>query len=206
MMKLSTLLLAGTALASLTAATAPAQAGTVCPAAPISIGGDGCNLTYNFGSNGSITTTGPGGYFDVGADDALVGVVNNSGHAITSISFAVQPNDIFGFDGDGIGHYTGVTNSMDTSNGFYGGADAYFTPAAINSGTFAPFGPGTVNFINGGIASGTTGYFSLENPVSISHPPVLTPEPSTWAMMVLGFAGLGFAGYRTSRKRAALAV
>jgi hypothetical protein len=33
-----------------------------------------------------------------------------------------------------------------------------------------------------------------------------TPEPSTWAMMVLGFAGLGFAGYRASRKAAAIAV
>jgi hypothetical protein len=31
-----------------------------------------------------------------------------------------------------------------------------------------------------------------------------TPEPSTWAMMVLGFAGLGFAGYRKSRKAAAI--
>jgi hypothetical protein len=27
-----------------------------------------------------------------------------------------------------------------------------------------------------------------------------TPEPSTWAMMLLGFAGLGFAGYRNARK------
>lgn len=27
-----------------------------------------------------------------------------------------------------------------------------------------------------------------------------TPEPSTWVMLVLGFAGLGFAGYRTSLK------
>jgi PEP-CTERM motif len=27
------------------------------------------------------------------------------------------------------------------------------------------------------------------------------PEPSTWAMMLAGFAGLGFAGYRTQRKR-----
>jgi hypothetical protein len=26
------------------------------------------------------------------------------------------------------------------------------------------------------------------------------PEPSTWAMMLFGFAGLGYAGYRTSRK------
>jgi PEP-CTERM motif-containing protein len=29
------------------------------------------------------------------------------------------------------------------------------------------------------------------------------PEPSTWAMMMLGFAGLGFAGYRRSHKVAA---
>jgi hypothetical protein len=32
------------------------------------------------------------------------------------------------------------------------------------------------------------------------------PEPSTWAMMVLGFAGLGFAGYRRARPTRALAA
>ena len=32
------------------------------------------------------------------------------------------------------------------------------------------------------------------------------PEPSTWAMMLLGFAGLGFAGYRKTRKAASIAV
>jgi hypothetical protein len=26
------------------------------------------------------------------------------------------------------------------------------------------------------------------------------PEPSTWAMMLLGFAGLGFAGWRHARQ------
>jgi unsaturated chondroitin disaccharide hydrolase len=31
----------------------------------------------------------------------------------------------------------------------------------------------------------------------------VVPEPSTWAMMLLGFAGLGYAGYRASRKTAA---
>ena len=31
------------------------------------------------------------------------------------------------------------------------------------------------------------------------------PEPSTWVMMTLGFAGLAFAGYRSSRKRAVVA-
>jgi hypothetical protein len=30
------------------------------------------------------------------------------------------------------------------------------------------------------------------------------PESSTWMMMLLGFAGLGFAGYRTSRGAASI--
>jgi hypothetical protein len=32
------------------------------------------------------------------------------------------------------------------------------------------------------------------------------PEPSTWAMMLLGFAGLGFAGYRQKRKAEAVVL
>jgi hypothetical protein len=31
------------------------------------------------------------------------------------------------------------------------------------------------------------------------------PEPSTWAMMVIGFAGLGIAGYRVKRNSAVVA-
>jgi hypothetical protein len=44
------------------------------------------------------------------------------------------------------------------------------------------------------IVGGTTfnAAFSLSGSV--------VPEPSTWAMMLLGFAGLGFAGYRHARK------
>lgn len=38
-----------------------------------------------------------------------------------------------------------------------------------------------------------------------SYQAAVTPEPSTWAMMALGFAGLGIAGYRGSRKSAAVA-
>jgi hypothetical protein len=29
-----------------------------------------------------------------------------------------------------------------------------------------------------------------------ASPPMGTPEPATWAMMLLGFAGMGFVGYR----------
>jgi hypothetical protein len=37
-------------------------------------------------------------------------------------------------------------------------------------------------------------------------PSLGVPEPSTWAMMLLGFARLGFLGYRASRKSGALAA
>jgi PEP-CTERM motif len=30
------------------------------------------------------------------------------------------------------------------------------------------------------------------------------PEPSTWAMMLIGFAGLGFVAYRRTKKSAAM--
>ena len=39
-----------------------------------------------------------------------------------------------------------------------------------------------------------------------SDPAVVTPEPSTWAMMILAFAGLGFLGYRSQQRRAPFAV
>ena len=31
-------------------------------------------------------------------------------------------------------------------------------------------------------------------------PPLNTPEPSTWAMMILGFAGMGFVAYRKAKR------
>jgi PEP-CTERM motif len=41
--------------------------------------------------------------------------------------------------------------------------------------------------------------FSADGSVDLAQSSAV-PEPSTWAMMLLGFAGLGFAGYRASRK------
>jgi PEP-CTERM motif len=58
-----------------------------------------------------------------------------------------------------------------------------------------------------GPPSGNTTFdFAIDN-VTFNQPlSGGTPEPSTWVMMVLGFAGLGFAGYRASRKGVAFAA
>jgi len=67
------------------------------------------------------------------------------------------------------------------SNGIgFGPPGAVFGVAVVTSET-------TLDYVSAGVAAST-------------------PEPSTWAMMILGFAGLGFAGYRASRKAAAIAA
>jgi hypothetical protein len=38
--------------------------------------------------------------------------------------------------------------------------------------------------------------------MAVAGLPSLVPEPSTWAMMLLGFPGLGFAGYRSAKAKA----
>jgi PEP-CTERM motif len=53
-----------------------------------------------------------------------------------------------------------------------------------------------INLFNGGGGGGSF----VWDPTAV--PPQPVPEPSTWAMMLIGFAGLGFAGYRASRKSA----
>jgi hypothetical protein len=42
---------------------------------------------------------------------------------------------------------------------------------------------------------------NAQNTLSFDFSIFVVPEPSTWAMMLLGFAGLSFAGYRAQRNR-----
>jgi PEP-CTERM motif len=62
-------------------------------------------------------------------------------------------------------------------------------PGEIYNGVFESYATG-----------GTVGYFDI---TSISVNGGMIPEPSTWTMLLAGFATLGFAGYRRARGRQA---
>ncbi|RBP08718.1 putative secreted protein with PEP-CTERM sorting signal [Roseiarcus fermentans] len=93
----------------------------------------------------------------------------------TASQFAFIPNDGNFYVSTPGQAYTGSESSPTFAAGTY-------------DGTWVPFTGSTVS---------ATLKFSVEG----STPTV--PEPSTWAMMIAGFAGLGFVGYRASRKAAA---
>jgi uncharacterized protein (TIGR03118 family) len=59
-------------------------------------------------------------------------------------------------------------------------------------------GGGSPNFLyfTAGLKDESHGLFGSLSPAEFTA----VPEPSTWAMMLLGFAGLGFAGFRHARK------
>jgi hypothetical protein len=108
----------------------------------------------------------------------------------------------------------------DGSSGIYG---AEFTPGDMNSLSFILGGfplPGVVDTVAGSypsLPSGPSGDGVLADIVfeflpfqdgnnpnfSITNSSVVeaVPEPATWVMMLMGFAGLGFAGYRKAKYR-----
>jgi hypothetical protein len=56
------------------------------------------------------------------------------------------------------------------------------------------------------IAAQTNPSFWFVDDASVTGAASTVPEPSTWAMMLAGFAGLGFLGWRGSRKTTARAA
>jgi PEP-CTERM motif-containing protein len=193
---------AGLLAASLTSAHAFGGFGndTAGPGQTISLGA-GNSVTLTSSGQGAYDngfTTPPGSFTGGGSDDSYIGVINNSGAPVSQLT--VSCTGCFGFDGDGIDTYSGLSNGTDLTG--YGGPNAYFTNYTAGGMT------GVVNFITP-IASGSTDFFSLETAISTANFSVsvgAVPLPSTWTMLLIGLAGVGFAASRRTTKQNTSAI
>ncbi len=182
----------GTAMA---AATSPPF--TECPTVGSATS---CDVLITVNANGSATvaldSTQPP-YDNV--EDSLVGVLNNSAHAIGALP--LSGSDIFGLEGDGMCSFGAAGNcSMGIST-----TDPYDYTGDFVTFSITDVNTGVVNFV-GGLAPGASTFFSLEGlptaNIVVGPPTSGTPEPATYGLM--GMSGLLLLGLSRFRRRAAL--
>ncbi len=176
-------------------------------------GGGGGNYGITFGANSlSIISVDAGGsgnfngnpsgktvaFFLSGAGD----VMDKPTGFTTGFSFyysaIVYPGTVTVWSGlDGTGSLLASVNLPVTPSGG-GSCDTSYCP-------WFPAGVAFSGTAESAVFSGTANYIGFDN-ITLGSATPGAPEASTWAMMMLGFAGLGFAGYRASRKTAAFAA
>jgi hypothetical protein len=96
-----------------------------------------CNVVITAGPGGSFSTAVPNPNPYDGSDDNLVGIINNSGSTITSLSFIGSGGGgLFAFDGDGLQSFNAAAGGAPDGTG-YGGkvsaARSFRVPSMIGS-------------------------------------------------------------------------
>jgi hypothetical protein len=117
------------------------------------------------------------------------------------ISPPSDPGGYFGFDNKIIANGGLSPFSLDNGGiGFYAAGifNYYVPPAPVQGGNGDPFAAFNL-YGNGADAAivSTTASYDVNTPFNGTYTlTAAVPEPSTWAMMILGFAGIGFMAYR----------
>jgi hypothetical protein len=132
---------------------------------------------------------------------------DNWGNAAAGNSACVQPYPFCAH----VGNFKVTFTATWANPAYNGGAgieiSSVFSPTTNATGGFVgwegldPTGLSeTVYDAHTGSITGTLAYIDVGPPTSA------VPEPSTWAMMILGFAGIGFMAYRRKAKPALMAA
>jgi hypothetical protein len=188
--------LLGCATATLAVAVSPASA-TVYDV----------NRTIDGGSVvGTITTDGATGTINPSDFTAWDLVLSGPGSTVT-ISSSDTPHAVYGSGVDITADATQISFNFSAIDGGFlvfqqtmGSGQTYW---CVNSNN------GTCNDNESVVPQGfmdPSAQFATRSGVQvIASATGAAPEPATWALMLLGFAGLGYAGFRQSRTRAASA-
>jgi hypothetical protein len=174
------------------------------------------NLGWSFTANSNVEVVGLGNWAGGSSfpQDQQIGLWNSSGvllasvyvtgsetplgsapwvfEAITPVALVAGQTYIVGAEGGA--DYTGVVAAATFDPRITFITDLYTYNGGANSPLVEPV-------LTEGYGASAAGWFGGNIELSASA----TPEPSTWAMMLLGFAGLGFAGYRQRHKLAGAA-
>ena len=146
--------------------------------------GSATSLTYNATADFVFLTT--------TSEDIYLNLTSGvpSGDAFQSLTFGYDINS----DGWVYNTFTTVAE-----------ADAFFTDNSINLGEFAA-GTQNLDLSYAFTAEGDApGYVVTYNTSGTGIAPTI-PEPSTWAMMLIGFAGLSYVGWRRANRAKAAAA
>ena len=180
--------------------------------------------TYNAIGNSNV-------YYAGGFGSTLSGLYAVSSDTLYSVNPSTGAATSIGPTGVGLGAWRDISTNSSTL--YFGNSSDLYT---LNTGTgaatlvgpfdsFVPIGP---LFTEGGILYGldrSNGAYTINTSTGVATPfgaapgdesPVWgivptsfvtpVPEPSTWAMLLLGFAGVGFMAYRRKSKPALMAA
>ena len=174
---------------------------TSAPCAPVSNTGSFFGLSFNTGSFDQFTSA--GGFVGIG------GTVNPITNSIDSLGFVSQDGSANNYTGDFFTLLVNFTLPTGVSGG--GTFQALLTGSvsgANNGGVHFSFNPSTQIFHSSQgdftltVDNFTVGGGNTATPIT-GFIQAAVPEPATWAMMLVGFAGIGMAMRR--RRSPALA-
>jgi hypothetical protein len=143
--------------------------------------------------------------FTLNGDGTIAGSASSTSGPIAALGFDSATQFGFGLSSSGYGD-TSTLNIY----GFQLSAAANFGVPTATSLNWTIGIPGEFTSVFQALGGGHSTYdfymFTDANWAGIAAAISAVPEPSTWAMMILGFAGVGFMAYRRRNKSPALSL